>query len=157
VDGARRLLASASGDEPRLGFVQLLDPDADGLEAASPLPAHWASFLLVPTGGRVVLELLAGPRAATYVFEGAADTVNRDLQHLHFRRAALSLTAAQAEITPDNPHRLALRRLEPLQRLRAATRARIIHGENWNEALAAAGIGSGTSPGAPGSRPTIAP
>jgi hypothetical protein len=157
VDGARRLLASASGDEPRLGFVQLLDPDADSLEAASPLPANWASFLLVPTGGRVVLELLAGPRAATYVFEGAADTVNRDLQRLHFRRAALSLTAAQAEITPDNPHRLALRRLEPLQRLRAATRARIIHGENWNEALAAAGIGSGTRPGAPGSRPTIAP
>lgn len=142
ADGARRLLASASGDEPRLGFVQLLDPDTDSLQAASPLPANWASFLLVSTGGRVVLELLAGPSAATYVFDGAVDTVNRDLQQLHFRRAGLSLTAAQAEITPDNPHRLALRRLEPLQRLRAATRARLIHGESWNESLAAACVGS---------------
>ena len=142
LNGARRILASASGGEPRLGFVQLLDPDAEALQASSPLPANWASFLLVPTGGRVVLEILAGPSAATYVFEGAIDTVNRDLQQLHFRRAALALTAAQAEVTLDNPHRLALRRLAPLQRLRAATRARLIHGASWDESLTAACAGS---------------
>jgi len=135
IDGARRILAGASGGEPRLGFVQLLDPDAEALPAATPLPENWASFLLVPTGGRIVFELLAGPSAATYVFEGAIESVNRDLQQLHFRRAALALTAAQAEITPDNPHRLALRRLAALQRLRAATRARVIHGPGWHESL----------------------
>jgi hypothetical protein len=138
LDGARRILAGASGGEPRLGFVQLLDPDAETLQAASPLPENWASFLLAPVGKHVVLEMLSGPSAATYVFEGAIDAVNLDLQLLHFRRAALALTPAQAEITPDNPQRLALRRLAPLQRLRAVTRARLLHGSAWNDSLAAA-------------------
>jgi len=141
IDGARRILAGASGGEPRIGFVQLLDPDADTLPASTPLPENWASFLLAPMGGLVVFELLAGPSAATYLFEGAIESVNHDLQQLHFRRAALALTAAQADITPDNPHRLALRRLAPLQRLRAATRARLIHGAGWNEALTEACAG----------------
>ena len=138
LDGAKKILAHASGSEPRIGFVQLLDPDEETLQASSPLPENWAGFLLVPVRGQVVLELLAGPSAATYVFEGPIDAVNRDLQQLHFRRAALALTPAQAEIAPDNPHRLALRRLAPLQRLRNATRARLIHDERWNDALSAA-------------------
>jgi hypothetical protein len=133
--GARRIVALASGGEPRIGFVELLDPDGDSLRARAELPKPWASFLLVPIGDRVVFELLAGPTAATYLFEGEIESVNRDLQQLHFRRAALALTAAEAELTPDNPHRLALRRLAPLQRLRATTRGRIVHAENWGAAL----------------------
>jgi hypothetical protein len=135
---AATLLAAAQGAEPRIGFVQLLDPDADSLQPASALPENWASFLLVPARRLVALEILAGPSAATYVFEGDPDAVNRDLQALHLRRAPLALTGKQAEPTPANPYRLALRRLEPLQRLRAATRARVIHNDAWAESLRAA-------------------
>jgi hypothetical protein len=138
LDGAKALLALAAGGEPRLGYAQLLDPDPETVEARAPLPEHWASFLLVPVGPRVVLELLAGTSAATYVFEGNIADVNRDLQQLHFRRAQLALSEAQAAITPDNPHRLALRKLEPLKRLRTATRARVIHTTDWSGALRAA-------------------
>ena len=136
-DGAKELLALSAGGEPRLGYAQLLDPDADSVEARAPLPQDWASFLLVPVGPRVILEILAGPSAATYVFEGTLANINRDLQQLHFRRAQLALTDAQAEITPDNPHRLALRKLAPLQRLRATTRARVLHTDQWSQAVRA--------------------
>ncbi len=135
LEGARALCAKAAGGEPHLGFVQLLDPEGDAAAPPGPLPEPWASFLLVPVGPLVAMEILAGPSAATYVFEGSLADVNRDLQALHFRRGPLALTAAQAGITPQNPHRLALRRLEPLQRLRAATRARVIHNEGWGAAL----------------------
>jgi hypothetical protein len=138
LDGAKTLLALAAGGEPRLGYVQLLDPDSDPVRARAPLPEHWASFLLVPVGPRVVLEILAGPSAATYVFEGDIADINRDLQQLHFRRAQLALTDEQAALTPDNPNRLALRKLEPLKRLRAATRARVIHSDAWRDAINAA-------------------
>lgn len=131
---ARVLLAAATG-EPRLGFVQLLDPDGEALESPAALPEHWAFFLLVPVGALAVLEILAGPGAATYVFRGGIQERNRDLQALHFRRAPLALTPQQADITPANPHRLALRRLEPLRRLRACTTARIIHNDAWAAAL----------------------
>jgi len=133
-DCAAALLAAARGGEPRLGFVQLLDPDADSLAPETPLPEGWASFLLVPSGSLVALEILAGPSAATYVFAGDAGAINRDLQSLHLRRGPLALTEQQAEVTPANPYRLALRRLEPLQRLRAATRARVIHDDGWADA-----------------------
>jgi len=136
LDGAQELLAL--GGEPRLGYVQLLDPDPESMPARAPLPDDWASFLLVPVGPRVVLELLAGPSAATYVFEGDIAQINRDLQLLHFRRAQLALSDAQATITPDNPHRLSLRALAPLKRLRAATRARILHTAEWSGAVRAA-------------------
>jgi len=129
--GAAWLVAAARGGEPRLGFAQLLDPDGEAAQASPPLPEPWASFLLVPAGKLVALEVLAGPAAATYVFAGDADAINRDLQALHLRRAPLALTATQAELTPLNPYRLALRRLEPLQRLRAATRARVLHDDGW--------------------------
>jgi hypothetical protein len=43
-------------------------------------------FLLVPVGPLTVLEILAGPAAATYVFRDEIESVNRDLQLLHFRR-----------------------------------------------------------------------
>jgi hypothetical protein len=89
----------------------------------------------VPAGNRCAMEILAGPAAATYVFSMPADAVNRDLQALHFRRAPLALTQEQAEVTPVNPYRLALRRLEPLQRLRAATTSRLIHNDGWAQAL----------------------
>jgi hypothetical protein len=138
LDGARELLALAAGGEPRLGYAQLLDPDSETMQARAPLPEDWASFLLVPVGPRVVLEILAGASAATYVFEGDIAAINRDLQQLHFRRAQLALSDAQAAITPDNPHRLALRRLAPLQRLRAATRARVIHTDDWSASIRAA-------------------
>ena len=130
---ARTLLAAATAD-PRIGFVQLLDPDREGLQPAAPLPSNWAVFLLVPVGAGTVLEMLAGPSAATYVFRDEIDTVNRDLQLLHFRRAPLALSEEQAAITADNPQRLALRKLEPLKRLRSAIVARIIHNERWTAA-----------------------
>ena len=131
---AQALLAVVSG-EPRLGFVQLLDPDGEALQSPEALPEHWASFLLVPVGDLTVLEILAGPSAATYVFRGGIEAVNRDLQALHFRRSPLALTGEEAEVTPVNPHRLALRKLEPLQRLRESTTARLIHTESWLKAL----------------------
>lgn len=131
---AARLLAAAT-DEPRFGFVQLLDPDAESLASPDALPENWATFLLVPAGARVAFEVLAGPGAATYVFEAPLDVVNRDLQLLHFRRGGLALTGKDAEPAPGNPHRLALRRLEPLLRLRSATRARLVHNEGWADAL----------------------
>lgn len=132
---AAALLAAAT-DEPRVGFVQLLDPDAEGAASPTPLPEHWASFLLVPAGPLTALEILAGPAAATYVFRDVIDAVNRDLQALHFRRAPLALGPGQAEATPGNPYRLALRLLEPLKRLRACTVARIVHNDRWADALA---------------------
>jgi hypothetical protein len=138
LEGALGLVSRAAGGQPHLGFVRILDPDADSLPARRPLPDDWASFVLVPVGGLVALEILAGPSAATYVFAGALDEVNRDLQALHFRRAALALGDEEAAITPDNPHRLALRRLAPLQRLRAATRHRLVHNAGWAGALARA-------------------
>jgi hypothetical protein len=116
-------LLEAATSEPRFGFVQLLDPDREGLLSPMLLPANWASFLLVPTGEFTILEILAGVSAATYVFRADIEMVNRDLQLLHFRRAPLALTEEQATLTPTNPHRLALRKLEPLRRLRAATAA----------------------------------
>ena len=130
---ARTLLDAATADS-RIGFVQLLDPDREGLQSASALPSNWAVFLLVPVAAGTVLEMLAGPSAATYVFRAETDTVNPDLQLLHFRRAPLALTEEQAAITAENPHRLALRRLEPLKRLRSAIVARIIHNERWTSA-----------------------
>lgn len=130
-------LRAAATADPRLGFVQLLDPDSEGLRSPAPLPENWAVFLLVPAGSLTVLEILAGPAAATYVFRGEMNAVNRDLQLLHFRRAPLALTAEQAELTPGNPHRLALRKLEPLRRLRSTTVARLIHNDGWADALRA--------------------
>ena len=136
--GAATLLRAARGGEPRFGFVQLLDPDADAMDSIPELPQHWASFLLVPVGSLTVLEILAGPGAATYIFEGTIQDVNHDLQLLHFRRAALALRGEEAELTPGNSYRLALRKLEPLQRLRAATRARLVHNDDWAGGLAKA-------------------
>ena len=128
VSCAHTLLDGASAD-PRIGFVQLLDPDHEGLQSAAPLLSNWAVFLLVPVAASAVLEMLAGPAAATYVFREGLDVVNRDLQLLHFRRAQLALGEEQAAISVDNPHRLALRKLDPLKRLRSVTVARIIHNE----------------------------
>jgi len=134
TDCAQALLASATA-EPRLGFAQLLDPDAEALQSPDPLPENWASFLLVPAGELTVLEILAGPSAATYVFRGGLEVVNRHLQALHLRRSPLALTGQQAEVTPANPHRLALRKLEPLRRLREMTTARLIHTDSWAKSL----------------------
>jgi hypothetical protein len=131
---ANTLLEAATA-EPRLGFVQLLDPDREGLLSPMLLPANWASFLLVPAGEFTVLEILAGVSAATYVFRADIEIVSRDLQLLHFRRAPLALTETQATLTPTNPHRLALRKLEPLRRLRAATVARVIHNDAWSASV----------------------
>ena len=134
-----RALTEAASAPSRLGFVQLLDPEGETLPARDPLPEPWAAFLLAPLGGtRTALEILSGVKAATYVFEAAIEEVNRDLQALHFRRGALALTDAQAALTPTNPYRLALRRLQPLVRLRAATIARILHTDGWSAAFAAA-------------------
>jgi hypothetical protein len=129
------LLGAHAGGEPRLGFVQLLDPGGETLSTPTPLPEPWGAFLLVPIGALTVLEILAGPAAATYVFRAPIDAVGTDLQLLHFRRAPLALTEEQAALTLTNPHRLALRRLEPLRRLRACTAARLVHDAGWEEAF----------------------
>jgi len=135
--GLPALLGTADPLEAvRFGFVELLDLDEQLAPAARELPDHVASFLLVPARRLVILEVLAGPSAATYVFEGDIEEVNRDLQAVHFRRRPLSLSEKEAELTPSNPYRLALRKLPALQRLRAATRARLNHGPGWEAALA---------------------
>ena len=132
---AARLLAAARGGDPRLGLVQLLDPDSEPVAGSTVLPQPWACFLLVPLGGLVVFEILAGPAAATYVFEGDPAAVGSCLQALHARRGPLALSDAEARLTPANPYRLALRRLEPLRWLRDATRARLVHNDGWDAAL----------------------
>jgi hypothetical protein len=137
AEHARTVLAAADAD-PRLGFVKLLDPDDTTLEAPAALPEHWASFLLAPVRARTVLEILSGPSAATYVFRGPIDEVNRDLQVLHFRRGPLALGDEDARLTPHNPLRLALRALEPLRRLRDRTTARVIHDTGWTTSFRAA-------------------
>jgi len=137
--GLAALLDPADPPEAvRFGFVELLDLDERLAPAARELPEHFASFLLVPVRGRVILEILAGPSAATYVFEGDIEEINRDLQALRFRRRPLALSGKEAELTPSNPYRLALRKLPALQRLRAAIRARLNHGSGWEAALAKA-------------------
>ena len=137
--GLPALLAPADPPEAvRFGFVKLLDLDEQLAPAARELPEHLASFLLVPVRRHVVLEILAGPSAATYVFEGDIGEINRDLQALHFRRRPLALSGKEAELTLSNPYRLALRKLPALQRLRAATCARLNHGSGWEAALAKA-------------------
>jgi hypothetical protein len=137
VESARAVLAAADA-EPRFGFVMLLDPDDETLEPPSALLPHWATFVLAPIRGHTVLEILSGPSAATYVFRGAIDEINRDLQALHFRRAPLALGGDDARLTHDNPLRLALRALDPLRRLRDRTTARVVHSDGWTTAFEAA-------------------
>ena len=135
LEGAKALLAKGSRAETRIGLVDLLDPDEEGLAAKVALPGNLAAFLLVPVGGNVVLEVLSGPSAATYLFRGGIEGINRDLQAIHFRRRALSLSPAEAEGSAGRPYRLAFRKLEPLKRLRGATAARVVHSEGWIGAI----------------------
>lgn len=149
LDGAREILRRAGRPAVALGLAELLDPDEEGLAAREELPENTAAFLLASASGRVVLELLSGPAAATYVFRGEAAPIAADLAALHFRRRALALSEAEARGPAGLPYRLALRRLEPLRRLRAATAARVVHDERWAEGLAKA-LGERTTHG-PGS------
>lgn len=138
LDGAREIVKRTGRDSCSLGLAELLDPDDEGLAAKEELPENTAAFLLAHTGGLVVLELLSGPAAATYVFKGTPAAIAGDLAALHFRRRGLALTDAEARGQAGRPYRLALRRLEPLRRLRAATAARVIHDGGWREALSRA-------------------
>ena len=138
LEGARELVRRAGRTAVAIGLAELLDPDEEGLAANVELPENTAAFLLATVGDRVVLELLCGPSAATYVFRGTAEAVGADLAALHFRRRGLALTEAEASGPAGRPYRLALRRLEPLKRLRAATTARVIHDEAWARTLAQA-------------------
>ena len=121
-----------------LGDLQRHVPDPRIPVRGAPIKSHPRRS---PTTGQprnpcfYAYQILAGPAAATYLFRDEIEAVNRDLQQLHFRRAPLALTADEAELTPSNPQRLALRRLEPLQRLRSSTTARLIHNEGWQNAL----------------------
>lgn len=135
LDGARAIVKRAGRDACRLGLAELLDPDEDSPEAKEELPQNTAAFLLATFGERVVLELLSGPSAATYVFRGTTDAIASDLAALHFRRRGLALTDEETRGPAGRPYRLALRRLEPLKRLRAATAARVLHTEGWGESL----------------------
>lgn len=157
LERARRLAELARPGESRIGVVELLDAEASsgaadvesGSEAASPLPEDLAAFLLAPIASApaVALELLCGPSAATYVFregEGGVGAVNADLQAIHFRRAVLALTEAQAAGPAGRPYRLALRAVPEVARLRASIVGRIIHGRgdfsaSLDAALAKAG------------------
>lgn len=138
LDGAREIVRRAGRNGVAIGLAELLDPDEEGLAPKVELPENTAAFLLATVEGRVVLELLCGPSAATYVFRGTPGAVGADLAALHFRRRGLALSDAEASGPAGRPYRLALRRLEPLKRLRAATTARVIHGESWAGGLARA-------------------
>jgi hypothetical protein len=135
IEGAKAI--AAKSDDPRLGLVKLVDRDDELLAAAEPLPPNVAAFILAPVGARVVLEVVSGPSAATWVFEGDIGAINRDLQILHFRRRPLVLSDAELA-SPTSDYRLAARRLEPLRRLRAARRERILHDEQWQAKVEAA-------------------
>lgn len=135
VEGAGTIVGLAGRENVRLGLVELLDPDAEGLAAAHPLPRNVAAFLLAQVGELAVLEVLSGPKAATYVFRGPVAGVGRDLAELHFRRGPLALTPAEVTSEAARPYRLALRRLDPLVRLREATVARVIHTEGWETGI----------------------
>ena len=138
LDGAREVVRRAGRASVAVGLAELLDPDEEGLAAKEELPENTAAFLLATLGERVVLELLSGPSAATYVFRGEARAVASDLSALHFRRRALALTEAEERGPAGRPYRLALRRLEPLKRLRERTVARVVHDERWAAGLAKA-------------------
>ena len=138
IDGAREIVKSAGRDSCALGLAELLDPDEEGLAAKEVLPENTAAFLLAQAGALVVLELLSGPSAATYVFRGTPAAIAHDLAEIHFRRRSLALTDTESRGSAGRPYRLALRSLEPLKRLRAATAARVIHTEGWGEALSKA-------------------
>ena len=138
LDGAREIVRRAGRELSAIGLAELLDPDEAGLAAKVELPENTAAFLLAEVRGRVVLELLSGPSAATYVFRGRREEIGADLAALHFRRRGLALTRAEESGPAGRAYRLALRRLEPLKRLRAATLARVVHDESWPESLAKA-------------------
>lgn len=139
LQGAREVVRRAGGRErSAIGLAELLDPDEEGLAAKVELPENTAAFLLAEVRGRVVLELLSGPSAATYVFRGTREEAGADLAALHFRRRGLALTRAEEAGPSGRPYRLALRRLAPLMRLRAATLARVVHDARWTESLAKA-------------------
>ncbi len=140
--GAREIVRRAGRERSAVGLAELLDPDEEGLAAKVELPANTAAFLLAEVRDRVVLELLAGPSAATYVFRGTRDDVGADLAALHFRRRALALARDEESGPAGRLIRLALRRLEPLRRLRAQTLARVVHDERWTQGLAKALGGS---------------
>jgi hypothetical protein len=135
LDGAREIIKSAGLASTAIGLAELLDPDEETLAAKGELPENTASFLLASVGSLTILELLSGPSAATYVFRAPFAAVAADLAALHFRRRGLALTEAETAGPAGRPYRLALRRLDPLRRLRAATVARVIHDERWSEAL----------------------
>ncbi len=136
--GAREIVRRAGREASSIGLAELLDPDEEGLAAKAELPENTAAFLLAVVRGRVVLELLSGPSAATYVFRGSREEIGADLATLHFRRRGLSLTRAEENGPEGRPYRLALRRLEPLKRLRAATLARVVHDARWPQGFAKA-------------------
>ena len=135
LDGAREIVRCAGLDGTAIGLAELLDRDEETLAAREELPENTAGFLLASVGSLTILELLSGPSAATYVFRAPLAAVAADLAALHFRRRGLALTEAEIAGPAGRPFRLALRRLEPLRRLRAATVARVIHDERWGEAL----------------------
>lgn len=136
LEGARGIVRRAGRESSSIGLAELLDPDEAGLAANVELPANTAAFLIAAVRGRVVLELLSGPSAATYVFRGSREEVEAGLAALHFRRRGLALTRAEENGAAARPYRLALRRLEPLKRLRAAAFARILHDARWSDELA---------------------
>lgn len=133
LEGARAIVQMAS--DPRIGLVRIVDTDDALLAAREPLPANIAAFVLAAIGSRVVLEVISGPSAATYVFEGDIEAINRDLQLLHFRRQPLRISESELA-SPASDYRLCARRLEPLRRLRAATRERIVHDESHAQKIA---------------------
>jgi hypothetical protein len=133
LEGAKAIAARAA--DPRIGLVTIVDTDGDMFAASDPLPDNVAAFLLAPLGSRVVMEIISGPSAATYVFDGHVDAMNRDLQQLHFRRRPLQLSDSELA-SPASDYRLAARRLDPLRRLRAATRDRFVHDAGHAEKIA---------------------
>jgi hypothetical protein len=134
-EGVKAIVARTT--DARLGLVKLVDSDDELLAARDPLPANVAAFVLAPIGPRVALEVISGPSAATWVFEGDIDAIAHDLQILHYRRRPLVLSDAEMA-SPTSDYRLAARRLEPLRRPRAARRGRIFHDGAWEAKVLAA-------------------
>jgi hypothetical protein len=124
---------------PNAGRVSRADVITEPRRAPASFALSDASGAVSQSGEAEALiaddALIVGAVSVSYVFREGIDAVNRDLQLMHFRRAPLALTESQAALTSDNPHGLALRKLDPVKRLRAGTVARLMHTAGWSDAL----------------------
>lgn len=121
------------------------EPQPEGDEPAEAIPPNPALEgrtigLVFPLAGGKVLAVEVGGHAgkATYLFRANGTTPKQllaDWAQLDFKREPIYLAEDKLCSGPHGSWRMALRRSEPLQRLRAAYLGRLAHGANWSANL----------------------